>query len=304
MKNILYFLLYSILATLLISCTTQSASRAEEVKLMPVFHNNFHIMCLAMPDFEKPGVSLHGLSIEERTEQAKSIIEAMGLEVSGINQDSFLMSLWTSGVLVSAEGMAVNIEETGFITMYFDGGFALPDGLTLSWEQQNEEAEIYLNELFAPILGVTPFAHEDEEIARLLNYHFNNIHFIPNFDGSIRILERHMPANYVLSNKIGYFPIITPEEAVRQTILGYGIISGLAPYEMPPPIEDYLLDIRLIYFGDNLGRNYLEVFAPWYQLTFRDHYFGFEDHHLTYFIPAIHSDYLEVNLAWGRFPHQ
>ena len=243
---------------------------------MPVFRNPFHEPRVA------PGGSY--FSDEEMAEIATGIINRMGLEVLNISEADRFNTIWTRGITATAEGVTVTVEMQGHAIVYFENGYPLPEGM--AWER------------FAPILGIIP-TDSNDFTEQLLDLHFNDVRFIPNAYGELREIHRFPPRQYVLRDKIGYFPIIMPAEAIERMLDGQG--SFMVDMGQTRPTENEVIDIRLVYFGHNLGRNWLEAFAPWYEITVQTA----DSHHMQWwFVPAIRSDYLEANPAWAVYPHQ
>ena len=268
------------------------------IEAMPVFSNPFHML---PDDFaQHEGLSANALSAEEMTAVAENIIAAMELEVINVNRAS--NAIWSEGITAVAKDIEVTVEANGFVQVLFVNGFSLPDGLMFSLESSSDEAIAYLTEWFAPILGMeqTVFKNNNDDIVeRILDYHFNNIHFIPNSNGELWRINMYTTFNDVLSEKIGYFPIITPSEAIERMLNAQGSF-GVDMGQRIPTLDE-VIDIRLVYFGHSLGRNLLEEFAPWYELIIQKNYLNYWQ---SYFVPAIQSDYLEANPAWFFYPHQ
>jgi len=302
-KNVSYLLFCIAIAVVFAGCDSQRGKAFNDVamiEVMPVFRNPFHMLPADFAQHE--GLSANALSIEEMTAIAENIIATMELEVNNVSKAS--NAVWSEGITVAAENVEVTVEANGFVQVLFIIGFPLPDGLIFSQEymHRQDEAITYLTEQFAPILGLERIVFEnndDDIVERILDYHFNNIHFIPNSNGELWQINKFAPLNTVLSEKIGYFPIITPSEAIERMLDGQGSFG--VDMGQRRPTQDEVIDIRLVYFGHSLGRNYLEEFAPWYELVIQKDYLDFLK---SYFVPAIHSEYLEANPAWSYYPHQ
>ncbi|MCL2217342.1 MAG: hypothetical protein FWB91_10035 [Defluviitaleaceae bacterium] len=273
---------------------------AQNIEMMPVFRNPLHMLPAEFAQHE--GLSANALSDEEMAEIAENIIVAMGFEATSVGIADMHDIIWARGVTATAEGVKVTVELHGFVQVVFENGFPLPDGMILSWEYHHQEAIAYLTERFAPILGVEHIAVGDNSgdiVAQILDYHFNGLRFIPNSDGQLGRINRFAPSSIVLREQIGYFPIISPDEAIERMLDGQGSFG--VDMGQTRPTADEVIDIRLVYFGHSLGRNFLEAFAPWYELTVQT---ADTPHLQSYFVPAIQSDYLEANPAWSVYPHQ
>ena len=270
------------------------------IEAMPVFRNPFHMIPAEFAQHK--GLSANSLSCAEMAVTAGNIITAMGFEVTDTGAAYTHDIIWVQGITATAENVRVTVEPHGFIQVVFDDGFSLPDGIMFSGEHQHKEALVYLTERFAPILGIerTIFENNTGDITdRILDYHFNHINFIPNQCGKLGQIWSFPPRNIVLADKIGKFPIITPDEAIKRMLDGMGSFS--VDMGQAGPMADEVIDIRLVYFGHSLGRNFLEEFAPWYEIIVHTA----DTHHFqSWFVPAIDSEYLESNPAWSVYPHQ
>jgi len=278
------------------------------LEFMPVFRNHFHMIPEDIA--QHPGLTANSLSDEDMIREAARIFEAMGHHILITGPDP--NSIWSNGVMVMSEDVRVGVEAIGFAQVYFRDGLPLPEGLTLPpWSYPhapNNPAIKYLTEKFSHALGVAQRDFEntkDDIIPRILDYHFNTISFLPMFtsDGAmLDILEeirRPLPIDIVLSDKIGYFPIITPDEAIQRMLDGQGSFG--VDMGQTRPTEDDIIDTHLVYFGHMLGRNQVEFFTPWYRFTV----LTADTNHLQYyFVPAIVTEYLEANPAWAFYPHQ
>jgi len=279
------------------------------IEFMPVFRNHFH-MIPAHVYPQHPGLYENRLSVEEMTELAVSTLESLGYEAEIVTRD--YNAIWSEGFMAISDEVRVGVETNGSMQVAFRDGLPLPNDMVLppwSYPHDPTNAAIkYLIDRFAHALGLeqTDFGNStDDIILRILDYHFNTISFFPVFTSEgtrldkLERIRRPLPMDIVLSDKIGYFPIITPDEAIQRMLDGqgsFGVDMGQAR-----PTEDDIIDIHLVYFGHMLGRNLVEFFTPWYRFTILT-----EDtnHFRHYFVPAIQTSYLEANPAWAVYPHQ
>ena len=276
------------------------------LEYMPVFRNHFHSWPAEIAQHE--GLSANMLSAEEMTQIAKDIIIALGYEVERVSD--LLPALHIVGghekyrsIIAVSGNIEVAVGRNGLVRVRFLDGLALPDGMIFSWNQPQDEAIEYLTEKFAPALGMEIRTFEntsDDIIERILDYHFNTIRFLPNLNGKLGEIERPLLIDIVLSDKVGYFPIITPEEAIELMLLDQGVWPFRIENESVPTRE-YIIDIQLVYFTSPLGRAQVQKFAPWYSILFISPAWSNYTH---YYVPAIRADYLEANSAWAYFPHQ
>ena len=270
------------------------------IEVMPAFRNHFHMIPAEYAQHE--GLSANMLSIEEMTSAAENIIIAMGLEVEQVEETQ--PWFWTvGGITAKSRNVEVTVEANGVTHVVFTDGFPLPDGMVFPRYFIPEELSRYLREKFAPALGVQirEFENNNDDIVdRILDFHFNSIWFILNEDGKLDTIQREPLIGVMLSDKIGYFPIITYDEAIERMLADQGEWPFRIEHEALPTRDD-IIDIRLVYFGHAFGRNHLEEFAPWYNIIFISPVWN---DIMSYFVPAIRADYLEANPAWSVFPHQ
>jgi len=279
------------------------------LELMPVFRNHFHMRPAHIYP-QHPGLYENRLSEEEMTVLAVSTLEALGYEAEIVTR--YYNAIWSKGFMAVSDDVRVGVEANGTMQVTFREGLMLPDGMTLPlWSNPYDPTNAaikYLTERFAYTLGLAQTSFEnsaDDIVLRILDYHFNTISFFPVFTsegtrfdmlGSIR---RPLPIDITLSDKIGYFPIITPDEAIQRMLDGQGSFG--VDMGQTRPTEDDIIDTHLVYFGHMLGRNQVEFFAPWYRFMVKT---AGANHTQAYFVPAIVTEYLEDNPAWAFYPHQ
>ena len=263
-----------------------------KIEAMPVFRNPIHRWPAGMARHE--GLSANRLSDYEMTTKAENIVAALGMEVETIGA--------SVRIVATSANLEVTVESCGVVWVDFDAGFFLPDGIVFLWGRPEEEAIEYLTKIFAPALGLSFNIYADIGeciVERILDYHFNRLRFVPGLDDRPAFVERPPLPGDVLSDKIGYFPIVTLDEAVLRMLDGQGSFG--VEHGQTRPIPDDVVDVRLVYFGHGLGRSVLEEFAPWYRFIVKT---PCADHFQAFFVPAVQTPYLNANPAWAYFPHQ
>lgn len=291
MKKRLWLVCFIIILSLTIGCSSELEDD-DEYTMMPVFRNHFHMIPSEIAEHE--GVSKNGLSFSEMTDMAVSTLLLFGENT--FEQDSVPNGIWLEAVTFSTGNIEITVEENGFMQIYFFNGYELPNDIVFSWEEVNDEAIKFLTEYFAPIIGIEP---NPSEIEQLFNLNGTRVRFMPNEHGLLSRIDKLTPISMLLKDKVGYFPIITESEAKERMLLGQGSF-GVDMGQALPTIDE-VTSIQLVYFGHSLGQNWLEFFAPWYQISIqRDNM----DYEMAYFVPAIKSSYLEQNPAWAIYPHQ
>jgi len=263
------------------------------IEMMPVFRNHYNMRVL-----HERSDAMNVLL--ERMERAEGIALAMGYAEGDLRR-----TIRFEQVTVATDTLEIIAGMNGSIEISFREGFALPEGLTLLMQDSYEisrEAIKYLSEHFADILGIEPSIYDNPQYditARILDYHFNSIEFVPNLGGELGRIIKYVPQEVILTDKVGYFPIITIDEAIIRMLNdegSFGVEMG-----QPRPTEDDVVDVNLVYFGHRNARDILEYFAPWYR-------FGVQttdaDYLQAYLVPAIRDDYLKANPVWAIYPHQ
>ena len=272
------------------------------IETMPIFRNLLHVIPVEIAEYE--GLSKHGDSIDELKAKAENIISYLGLTVERLRVEP--STGWWEAVTAIAEGAKVSVGLSGFVRIEFANLPSLPDGVMFSWEYPLDVAIAYLTEKFTPILGLAPSIYNNGEYdiaERILDYHFNTIHFTPPTGYNLeRWWVEVLPSiEVVQKGKIGYFPIISPYEAIERMLDGQGSF-GVDMGQTRPSAENVdIVGIRLVYFGHGMGRMLLEAFVPWYEIFIQ---MPGADYIQSWFVPAIETEYLAGNPAWALFPHQ
>lgn len=225
-----------------------------------------------------------------------------------------------SELRMQGEGIEIAVDGSLTATISFDPPIRLPEGYTFAHdanEEQMRDAAGYLQEAYAPLLGLlkTPaldltggdytydgqqsygvefFDNSGGKAQRIVNFNFKRIAFYPNDTGELFLARVFSPD---LSEKVGDYPIISLEEARQLLCEGHYLTS--VPYAMPG--EGYIRRAELIYRTS--GR---EPYAmPYYRF-----YVELPDEKLenslndygAYYVPAVESAYLTGLPTWdGSF---
>jgi len=275
------------------SVATHPWNEDYNIELMPVFRNHYSMRAMHERS-DAMDVML------ERMERAEGIALAMGYAEGDLRR-----TIRFEQVTVATDTVEIIVEANGSIEMFFRDGFTLPDGITLLRQDSYEfsgDAIDYLTDHFADILQLSPGIYNNPhyDIAeRILDYHFNRVDFVANLDGKLGWIRRSAPQEVILADKVGYFPIITTDEAIVRMLNdegSFGVDMG-----QDRPTADDIVDVHLVYFGHRNGQHILEYFAPWYRFSVQT---TDADYYQWYFVPATRDDYLRANPAWGIYPHQ
>lgn len=129
---------------------------------------------------------------------------------------------------------------------------------------------------------------------QIINYNFHQAAFYGDAEGKLYLFRSFQPD---LSEKIGDYPIITPQEAAQ--LLANGNYTTSVPYEMPG--MDDVKKVELIYRTGALESCYM----PYYRFYVELPEDGLEDGLKTYgayYVPAVSGAYLTNMPAWdGHF---
>lgn len=205
-------------------------------------------------------------------------------------------------------------------TPYSDIGISIPDSYSFTYDETSYEQALittdYLLDEYGSFMGIkspgfnlmadyniyekqtriynTAFENSGSLTERILNYHFNNINFSPNESSQLT----HMRCNRTdLSDLIGYYPIITTEQAQEQLLSGKYITT--VPYELTG--AETPAKVELIYRNARNEETIIPYYRFYIEVPEMNNYgdlktFG------AYYVPAVHPDYLENVTLWdGSF---
>lgn len=187
-----------------------------------------------------------------------------------------------NSTLIYLQGAGGGVTVTAYgsqrVSVEFDSPVSLPDGLHFdddaSYEQMKAAGE-YLKDTYAELLGmedpVVDVQGGDRNIYADQSY---TLYIYDGAgDGADRVLSHDLKGawlysqdgglwlvsldNYDLSEKVGDYPIITPEEA--KALLCAGNYITMVPEEMPG--EDYIARVELVYRTEGT----VEYFMPYYR---------------------------------------
>lgn len=263
------------------------------VTTMPVFHNNFRMW---PQDFE-PRSETELLLVAEDI-LSRGIFAAMGLTVHDVT--TARNSTWGNNITAHAEGVQITVEQSGFIQVLFTEEHVIPAWMDLSWDSPTRNASVeYLTNVFASAMGLPPLAEDAGIVERIVHNSFFGLRFIPDADGRLQSIDTFENI-CTTSDLIGYFPIISIEEAIERMLAGEGTSFGVDMGQTRPTAE-CIIAVEVWYFGHSLGRHVVEAFVPWYSFTVLTP----DSHHIqSYFVPALRTEYLEANPSWAYYPHQ
>lgn len=297
-------------------------SENNDLNTLPVFTNP--------TQYDDTGKLVKGLSAAEMTAKAQQAASVMGLTIDHIvlhpTEEELTQEAQKTGkqpdpateyVTADCGSVTITAMPNGHVALAFENGVSLPDGYSFTLEKTTEpqakEAMQYLLDTYAPLVdmkapALSLFGDYSVEARRLfdyaayekdgdltdqiLGYNFNYIRFTPNDNGELWLIGRSS-ADYLLSQKIGDYPIITAEKA-RMLLLDKHYISTV-PAELPG--EDYIAHVELIY---RTGRSDM-IFMPYYKFLVEMPTMQKENGLKTFgvfYVPAVKEEFLENMPLW------
>ena len=283
---------------------------------LPVYQNGAY-------DPSGAGIPI-GLSETEMMQRLDFVVSALGLEVLSIEVIADGFTLIDGEMVLSADptmicadtaGSEVNIYADGSIAYFLrDGGLALPDEYNFTHSgTTDEEAEnvlSYLIDVYDDLLGFAKpkavsfgdysfnaefyrsymvYDASGDDLEDILNYNFRYVSFWPDAKGNLSGIR--INDGLLLAEKLGDYPVITPEEATERLLNGNYQTSVPAKFSG----EEYIGKIELVYRTGRLE----EVLLPYYRFYVLLPDMSFADNGLkiygAYYVPAIADEYI-VNM--------
>ena len=271
-----------------------------------------------------------GLGKAEMTKQLQATAEALGieLETTQAHRDGRLPFTLTS-VTAQADGVSLEAEADGTVTVEFEGGLSLPEDISfLYYDLLPEEAAhtlTYLSEQFSALTGfsqpvqalsgsyvlwndydqtgtyiVMPkyeytyllYEGAGDDRSDLLSFSFQTVQFYPDENGKlwiIRLRDRLSTAQY-----LGDYPIITAQEALSL------LMEGSYLTNVPYPIEEdaTVAYVELMYRSSRLDPILMPYYRFYVELPEMERDNGLKEYG-AYYVPAIERQYLE-NMPSGN----
>jgi len=154
--------------------------------------------------------------------------------------------------------------------------------------------------------GLAAYENAGSYVSRILGYNFHRVNFVPNSPPSLWATQQFYRRDriditrpdFMLSQKIGDYPIISIEEARRQLVHG-NYISTV--YVDRPPAEEFIAHVDLVYLT-----HWQEIFMPFYRFKVEIPHWGWygrevhqrqiEEYGIQlygwYFVPAVQCEFL------------
>ena len=267
-----------------------------------------------------------GLSVEEMEQRIQSAAQALGVEITGLEQnyDSFIPTE-VYQVEAQADGLRFTAEGDGTVTVYFDGGLPLPEEYSFTYsdtaDQEAEEVLDYLIDRYAALLNFQQpekvlrgeyniyaefdrdyhvFDAAGDDVEDLLNYAFHYAQFAPDDAGNLSLIRLYD----VNAEKIGDYPIISLEEAREALLAGQYLTT--VPYDFPG--GGFVYGGELIYHKSPASSRWDQTFMPYYRFYVDishefPHWTNGLKNYGAYYVPAVQHQYLKPGWEWDRSFH-
>ncbi len=285
---------------------------------LPVFRNN---------SYNEVGIAYPGIGEEAMLKKLSELTggEHGEIEYSRVGDFSSGTGIPDDFVdRIEADFGSITIElqsNGGIVARYNDfDGVELPEGYSFTHSNTTEgeafESIKYIYENYGDIIDLEEatfttskeytFSGEEirnyniydfsgDEINDMLNFAFGEVRLAPNDEGKLMLIR----VNDKLScaEKIGNYPIISPEEA-KDMLLEGGYITTV-PYEMPG--KKYISKVELIYrsgTGENIWMPYYRFLVELPEMEMENGLKNFG----AYYVPAVEPEYISGLPLWnGNF---
>ena len=286
---------------------------------LPVYRNN---------SFNEIGIAYPGIGEEAMNKKLENIAEKTDLEMRGIIEATYVGDFssgsgipddFITDIKADFGSYTIEIQSNGSIVAMYNGfeGEALPEEYSFTYNNTTEgeafETIAYLYENYGDIIGLPEatfvtskeytFSGEEirdyriydfsgDEISDMLNFAFNEVQLAPNDEGKLMLIRINDKLS--CAEKIGDYPIISPEEA-KDMLLEGGYITTV-PYEMPG--KKYIAKCELIYrsgISENIWMPYYRFLVELPEMAQENGLKNFG----AYYVPAVKLEYIEGLPLWN-----
>lgn len=297
------------------------------VDTLPVYKN--------LAPLHSSGVPLSGMSVEEMKTWARQIAEQLELDSSrlefttqtetlGENVGEPVSTTYEYGLIAATEGAEIDIECTGRATIWFEPALDLPPEYRITWEATTTEeataALRYLEERYRDVVDMekpaqtligeygggsydingiqrfdyTLFENAGNLTDQIRGYNFHRVTFINDHEDKLWGIRIYRPD---LSEKIGDYPIITPEEAEELLLQKHYITS--VPYPIAGPKS--IAMVELVYHTSGYNELYMPYYRFYVELAEEPNANQVEGLKTfgAYYVPAVRSEYLNELPLWS-----
>ncbi|MBQ3530632.1 MAG: hypothetical protein IJA05_01780 [Oscillospiraceae bacterium] len=282
---------------------------------LPVFRNN---------SFNEVGIAYPGIGEETMLKKLNSITggehgEIEYSRVGDFSSGSGIPDDFVDRIEADFGNCAIEIQSNGTIVVTYNGfeGEELPEGYSFTYNNTSEgeafETIKYIHQNYSDIIGLPEatfvtskeytFSGEEirdyniydfsgDEISDMLNFSFNEVQLAPNDEGKLMLIRINDKLS--CAEKIGDYPIISPEEA-KDMLLKGGYITTV-PYEMPG--EKYIANTELIYrsgIGENIWMPYYRFLVELPEMAQENGLKNFG----AYYVPAVKAEFITGLPLWN-----
>ena len=290
-------------------------SRGASISTMPVFKNQARA--------NSAGVPLSGLSVEAMQAQ----VERMASNLELVPDESYVEYLddWQTDAaglgsapairaVAECEGVTIEVEADGLLTLWMDEPVALPQAYVFTGSSSREEADAVLDYLIMEYAGLFDMDFHSKDLFsdydingerhlayrifqdhgdledRIVAYSFKPCEFYPDENGDLWIIRKY---SHDLSASLGAYPIITEEQAEDMLLEGHyltTVAEGL-------PDDPHVAKFELVYRTGRLE----EFFMPYYRFLLELPDMKMENGLKTYgafYVPAVEQQYLTDMPLW------
>ncbi|MCL2634195.1 MAG: hypothetical protein FWD34_06765 [Oscillospiraceae bacterium] len=135
------------------------------------------------------------------------------------------------------------------------------------------------------LLYYTVFENSGSPTEQLLNHQFNNIHFSPSDEGGMSAIRYNKTD---LSELVGYYPIITAEEA--RELLVSGEYYSSVPYDITG--AENIGKVEMVYHTSPWNEMFIPYYKFYVEVELGNLSAGMKQYGV-YYVSAIHPDYIE-----------
>lgn len=295
-------------------------SADTRLKTLPVYKNKMV--------YNRAGVGGSGIGKERMLESAERAAKALKMKITGVAYETAGNPSKGGGaeddtifsVTATTDTAKIEVTANDMITVSFRESVELPKGYSFTYTNPSDEeagkAADYLMERFSDFLSFrkpqkTLFADytfdgnrnrsyyaydEDGDLAeRILNFNFNKVQFAPDDSGNLMLIRKDNGLS--CAEKIGDYPLVTPEEALRLLLDGNYITS--TPEKMPG--EEYVAKTELVYKTGYTNATFLPYYRFWVELPDMRLENGLKTFG-AYYVPAVQRRYISNMPLWdGSF---
>ena len=289
------------------------------VETLPVYENG---------SYNDLGLAV-GLSKGEMLERLERAAQALGVEIGETEYEraGFTPSLLSPTSIVRitacAQGVRLQADADGTLTVKFEEGLDLPEGYSFTYydttQEEGEAALQYLAGRFSALTGLEDpvlftggsyvmwndynqdgelvieprlereyrlYEDSEDRVEALLNYTFRPVYFYPDEEGRLSIIRLY--DGLCCGKKLGDYPVITAQEATELLLEGRYLTN--VPYEIQD--ESLVGEAQLVY-RTGAGE---KVLMPYYRFDVELPEMRREDGPTdfgAYYVPAVREEYLK-----------